>query len=155
MESIVRAALAAGGKGSGMSFGKMPSEDGAGAGANANGTSGEEQPPQPPLSPSPAVRFASPVAIPLGGDKDELAPSLPGPTGAGEDVEVGACVVMCVAVCVYGMGFVRAPLHIYTRPPEPRPSTSNPQNKTGPGPAADGTQCDGAGLPGHDGVPPG
>lgn len=86
MESIVRAALAAGGPGRFLSFQKMPSDGGAADPAAL----GEIDPPEPPPSPSPAVRFASPVAIPLAA-KDELrhAPSpLAAVTGAGlEDVE--------------------------------------------------------------------
>jgi len=86
MESIVRAALAAGGPGRFLSFQKMPSDGGAADPAAL----GEIDPPEPPPSPSPAVRFASPVAIPLAAkDKLRHAPSpLAAVTGAGlEDVE--------------------------------------------------------------------
>jgi hypothetical protein len=78
MESIVRAALAAGGP---MGFHRMPPE-----GADGTAAFAEVELSEPPLSPSPAVRFASPVAISLA-EKDELQQPLSAATAAGEDLE--------------------------------------------------------------------
>lgn len=71
METIVRAALAAGGTGRMASEGPDTERD---------------HPPEPPASPSPTVWFASPVAIPLA-SKDELARPPLAASGAGDDVE--------------------------------------------------------------------
>lgn len=76
MESIVRAAMAGNAAGS---FRRMPSDGPA--------SEGDTEPQEPPPSPSPAVRFASPVAIPFA-DKDELRmPPAATAAGGGQDDE--------------------------------------------------------------------